>query len=249
MLLYQLTINPKDITLKQLSNHVYCDELFDTIKVPHAMFASPYKEYPYLIIKNFFSKEACHLLATLVQNDSVSKQKAEVRKEGDSNVVESYRKTSIGKLNTTYANYYAEQFAKYQSEIEVYFSVAMSKSTKVQVLEYTKGFFYMKHADDSSELVNKDKETVGFKVVAPQRKLSSVLFVTSHVTNAEKDAESFSGGELLFNYLYDSKGKMMKIEPEAGELIIFPSHPYFSHEVLPVKEGYRLTLVQWHDTV
>ena len=235
--------------MKQLSNYVYCDDFLDTIKVPHAIFSSPYKDYPYLIIKNFFSKEACQTLATLVQNDSVSKQKAEVRKEGDSSIVESYRKTSIGKLNTIYENYYAEQFSQYKEEIETYFSVALSQSTKVQVLEYTKGFFYVKHADDSSELVNKAKETIGFKVVAAQRKLSSVLFVTSHVSSAAEDAQSFSGGELLFNYLYDSEGKMMKIEPEAGDMMVFPSHPYFSHEVLPVKEGYRLTLVQWHDTV
>ena len=148
-----------------------------------------------------------------------------------------------------YEKMYAEQFTRYKTEIEAYFAVAMTRSTKVQVLEYTEGFFYVKHADDSSELVNKEKETVGFKVVAAQRKLSSVLFVSSHVSSAKSDAQSFSGGELLFNYLYDSEGKMMKIEPEAGELIVFPSHPYFSHEVLPVKEGYRLTLVQWHDKV
>jgi SM-20-related protein len=240
--------------MKQLSTYVYCDELFDTIDIPHAIFASPYKDYPYLIIKNFFSKEDCRVLTGLVQEDSQSKQKAQVRKKDhtgiiESDIIEEYRKTNIGKLDSYYEKVYAEQFSKYKPEIEAYFSVAMTLSTKVQVLEYREGFFYVKHADDSSELVNKAKETVGFKVVAAQRKLSSVLFVTSHVSSAKADAQSFSGGELLFNYLYDSEGKMMKIEPEAGDMIVFPSHPYFSHEVLPVKEGYRLTLVQWHDTV
>ena len=240
--------------MKQLSTYVYCDELFDTIEIPHAIFASPYKDYPYLIIKNFFSKEDCRVLTGLVQEDSQSKQKAQVRKKDytgviESDIIEAYRKTNIGKLDSYYQKVYAEQFTKYKPEIEAYFSVAMTLSTKVQVLEYREGFFYVKHADDSSELVNKEKETVGFKVVAPQRKLSSVLFVTSHVRNAERDAQSFSGGELMFNYLVDSEGNSMKIEPEAGDMIVFPSHPYFSHEVLPVKEGYRLTLVQWHDTV
>ena len=240
--------------MKQLSTYVYGDDLFDTIEIPQAIFASPYKDYPYLIIKNFFSKEECKVLTELVQEDSQSKQRAEVRKKVDTGVIESdiveeYRKTNIGKLNATYEKLYAQRFDTYKPEIEAYFSVAMARATKVQVLEYRKGFFYIKHADDSSELINKEKETVGFKVVAPQRKLSSVLFVTSYVTNAESEAQSFTGGELLFNYLYDSEGKMMKIEPEAGDIIVFPSHPYFSHEVLPVKEGYRLTLVQWHDTV
>ena len=240
--------------MKQLSTYVYCDALFDTIEIPHAIFSSPYQDYPYLIIKNFFSKEVCKVLTQFVQEDTQSKEKAEVRKQVDagvikSNIVEEYRKTNIGKLDANYEKMYAEQFNRYKPEIEAYFSVAMNHSTKVQVLEYRKGFFYVKHADDSSELVNKAKETVGFKVVAPQRKLSSVLFVTSHVENAKAGEPSFIGGELLFNYLYDSEGNPVKIKPEAGDMIIFPSNPYFSHEVLKVEEGYRLTLVQWHDTV
>jgi len=235
--------------MKQLSNYVYCDKLFDTISIPHAIFASPYVDYPYLIIKNFFPKEVCVSLTQIVKNVNPSKQKAEVKKEGNSHVVESYRKTDIGKLDSYYENYYAEQFAKHRVEIEAYFTVALATSTKVQVLEYTKGYFYMKHADDSSELVNKAKETVGFKVVAAQRKLSSVLFMTNHESHVKGNEESFGGGELLFNYLYDSEGKMMKIEAKAGDMIVFPSHPYFSHEVLPVTKGHRLTLVQWHDTI
>ena len=240
--------------MKQLSTYVYCDDLFDTIEIPHAIFASPYKDYPYLIIKNFFTKEECKVLTRLVQGDSRSKQKAEVRKQLNSggigsDIVESYRKTNIGKLDTYYEKYYADQFNKHKAEIEAYFSIVMSLSTKVQVLEYREGFFYVKHADDSSELVNKAKETVGFKVVAPQRKLSTVLFATSHVSHAEEESQCFSGGELMFNYLFDSKENPIKIKPEAGDMIVFPSNPYFSHEVLPVEDGYRLTLVQWHDTV
>jgi len=125
----------------------------------------------------------------------------------------------------------------------------MTLSTDVQVLEYKEGFFYIKHADDSSEIIDQDKQTIGFKLVAPERKLSTVLFATSHITNVHDGAQSFSGGELMFNYLYNSEGESVKIKPEAGDMIIFPSNPYFSHEVLPVEEGYRLTLVQWHDTV
>jgi len=240
--------------MKQLSTYVHCDSLFDTIDIPHPVFSSPYKDYPYLIIKNFFPKEACKVLKRSVREDLESKEKAEVRKKKkfgiiETDIVEEYRKTNTGKLNTYFEKYYAEQFNTYKSEIEAYFSVALALSTKVQVLEYTEGFFYVKHADDSSEIINKAKETVGFKIVAPQRKLSTVLFTTSHVSHAEEEEESFTGGELMFNYLYDSVGNPVKIAPEAGDMIVFPSHPYFSHEVLAVKEGYRLTLVQWHDIV
>lgn len=190
----------------------------------------------------------------MVQEDEETQRKAQVKKELiagiiQSDVVEEYRKTNIYTLDERYKKYYDDQFIKYKSVMEAYFSVALTLSTDVQVLEYKEGFFYVKHADDSSEIINKDKQTIGFKLVAPQRKLSTVLFATSHETYAKHGDQSFEGGELMFNYLYDSEGEVIKIRAEAGDMIVFPSNPYFSHEVLPVVEGYRLTLVQWHDAI
>jgi len=238
--------------MKQVSNKVYCDTLFERVEIPHAIFASPYVELPYLHIKNFFSKEECQNLIVSIEEEQQEKKQAEVRKKSNgvltSNLVESYRKTNIVTLSSYYKSYYSEQFEVHKAEIESYFSVALSSATAVQALEYEKGFFYVKHADDSSALVNKEKETVGFKVVAAQRKLSSILFVSSHISKAKEEEVYFSGGELVFNYLYDDSGKNIVIYAEAGDLIVFPSHPYFSHEVLPVQDGYRLTLVQWHNT-
>lgn len=238
----------------QISTQIYCDPLFEKIEIENKLLPNQYKEYPYLIIKNFFSQEACDELASLVQADEKTKRKAKVKTEVVSgivqaDIVEEYRKTNIYKLDAFYQNHYNEQFSKYKPMIEEYFSIALTLATDVQVLEYKKGFFYIKHADDSSEIIDKDGQTIGFKLVAPQRKLSTVLFATSHTSNKDDKTYSFSGGELMFNYLYDQEGESVKIKPDAGDMIIFPSNPYFSHEVLPVKEGYRLTLVQWHDTI
>lgn len=240
--------------MKQLSTYVHCDALFDKIDIPNAIFSSQYKDFPYLVIKNFFSEVACARLVHLVQEDEETKRKAQVKKEViagivQADVVEEYRKTNIYKLDERYKKYYDDQFIKYKAVMEEYFTVALTLSTDIQVLEYKEGFFYVKHADDSSEIINKDKQTIGFKLVAPQRKLSTVLFATSHETHVHNGAQNFTGGELMFNYLYNCEGESIKIRPEAGDMIIFPSNPYFSHEVLPVEEGYRLTLVQWHDTI
>lgn len=238
----------------QISTHVYCDSLFENIELDNKLLPNQYKDFPYLIIKNFFSQKSCDRLVALVQKDEKTKRKAQVKKETISGIiqpgiVEEYRKTNIYKLDEFYKKYYDKQFIKYKSVMEAYFSIALTLSTDVQLLEYKKGYFYIKHADDSNEIIDKEKETIGFKLVAPQRKLSTVLFATSHVTNAHNGAQSFTGGELMFNYLYNSEGEPVKIKPEAGDMIIFPSNPYFSHEVLPVEEGYRLTLVQWHDAI
>jgi len=233
----------------QISTHVYCDAFLEKLEIEQKLLPSPYKDYPYLIIKNFFSEVACHKLVSLVQEDEETKRKAKVKTEVfsgiiQSDIVEEYRKTNIYTLDSFYNDHYDNQFIKYKPLIEEYFTIGLTLSTDIQVLEYKKGFFYVKHADDSSEIVDKEQHTVGFKLVAPQRKLSTVLFTTSHKSHVKSGEQSFLGGELRFNYFYDKEGNVIQLKPEAGDMIVFPSNPYFSHEVLPVDEGYRLTLVQ-----
>ena len=112
------------------------------------------------------------------------------------------------------------------------------------------GDFYIKHADDSREIVDKEGETVAFNCIVPTRKLSTVLFGTSHSSNKlSSNEETFEGGELVFNYLFDESGKPLVIYPKAGDMIIFFSNPFFSHEVKAVTSGYRLSMVQWHNAL
>ena len=235
----------------QISNHIYCDDLFKDITIENLLLPNPYKEYPYLIIENFFTPE---LLKEIVD---YSKQKDDIAQAKIKATVvdgiiqpklnEKQRKTNILKLNKLFLNIYNKQFQHFQPLIEEFFNTPLTFSTKVQMLQYKKGFFYKKHADDSSELIDENNNTVGFVNVAPQRKVTTVLFATT--CQEKNDGYSFSGGELVFNYLYDKNNNQIKLKPKAGDMVIFPSNPYFSHEVLPVEDGYRLTLVQWHDGI
>ncbi len=213
---------------------------------------NPYYDYPYLIIKNFLPESICKEIADYAYNTSeVEQAKVKTRLLNsivDPSVDESIRKTVIHKLPDIFLNAYEMSFKAHQAEIEDYFALALSVSTKTQVLEYTKGSFYIKHADDSNELVNENGETVGFIQVAPQRKLTTVLFATPH-TKHTNGGHDFNGGELLFNYLFDVNGEQVKFYPEEGDMIVFPSNPIYSHEVLPVNDGYRLTIVQWHNAI
>ena len=102
------------------------------------------------------------------------------------------------------------------------------------------------HSDDSSMLY-KDNELVGFLPVAKQRRVSTVLFTTSY--DEITSDNTFTGGELLFNFLYDENENEVKIKPKAGDMLVFLSNPYFTHEVLKVLEGRRITLVQWHNAI
>lgn len=238
----------------QLSNHIYCDNLFKNITIENLLLPNPYKDYPYLIIENFFTP------ALLKEMVDYSKQKddiaqAKIKATVLDGIVQpklniKQRKTNILKLNKQFTNIYNTQFKNFQPQIEAFFNTPLTFSTKVQMLQYKKGFFYKKHADDSSELKDINNQTVGFVNVAPQRKITTVLFGTTCQDDQDINNEySFKGGELVFNYLYDKENHQIKFKPKAGDMIIFPSNPYFSHEVLPVTDGYRLTLVQWHDGI
>lgn len=75
-----------------------------------------------------------------------------------------------------------------------------------------------------------------------------ILFTTNHSDDLNSQ-DSFSGGELVFNFLYDKHGNNIEIKPTAGQLIVFLSNPYFTHEVKNVTKGRRISLVQWHNTI
>lgn len=210
--------------------------------------ANQYYDFPYLYIENFFTAGQCRDIVENTEQDC-NALNAEIKTTIlDSIVVpaidDSIRKTVSCVLSEYSEDAYNKTFLSHQSIIESFFKIALITTSKVQTLKYTEGSFYVKHADDSNEVVNNDKETIGFLKVAPHRKLTSVLFIT---TNGEKN--DFEGGELVFNYLYDSFGNNIVIRPKAGDMIIFPSNPIFSHEVKLVRSGTRITLVRWYNTI
>lgn len=234
--------------MTRISNNIYCADFLTSLNIQTKFLPNPYYDYPYLIIENFLNIKECKEINTLIKEDTDYK-KAQVKIKENiiySATNEKIRKTNIYKLNENYLSLYKNRFLKHQASIEDFFKMAITQSTKVQTLEYLKDSFYMQHSDDSSMLF-KDEQLVGFLPVTKERKLSTVLFTTSYDENITDG--TFTGGELLFNYLFDENEEQIKIKAKAGDMIIFPSNPFFTHEVLKVKEGRRISLVQWHNTI
>ncbi|QKF81465.1 prolyl hydroxylase family protein [Halarcobacter ebronensis] len=233
-------------SLEQISNYVYCDSSLNSLDIETKLLPNPYYDYPFLIIKNFFSDEICKEIVKSIKRDEDCID-AKVKAENYENHIDKdIRKTKIYKLDKEFRSLYNKIFKEFQPKIEQYFNLALTTSTKIQVLEYTKGSFYVAHSDDSNMIID-DEELIGFKCVAVNRKVTTVLFATS--CNDENSENSFTGGELIFNYLYDKEGNVIKYAPQAGDMVVFLSNPYFTHEVLEVKSGYRLSIVQWHDAL
>jgi len=226
----------------QISNYVYArDELLGW-DIPTKRLPNPYHDFPYMVIEGVLSPAECRAITDAALNDRDAVQ-AQLRGRA---LDTQMRRTDIHTLSPEHRTVYESHFAAVRDEIEAFFALSLSQATDVQVLGYESGSFYVRHSDDSSELRDQEGNTVGFRTVAPERKLTTVLFTTSY-TPHPTDKDHFSGGELLFNYLCDASGNTITLRPEAGDMVVFLSNPYFSHEVLPVKEGFRLSLVQWHD--
>ena len=183
--------------MKQISNTVFCDDFILELNLSTRLMPNQYYDHPYLLIEGFLPEFSCNIIASHAFTNSDA-QRAKVKTTilnsiVDPSVDESIRKTVIHKLPKRLLKDYTESFKKYQRQIEDYFNIALTTATKVQVLEYTKGAFYIKHADDSNELIDEDGETVGFVQVAAQRKISTVLFTTSYA-HEQSDDMSFKGG-------------------------------------------------------
>lgn len=235
----------------QISNEIYCDDIFKDMYIENKILTNPYYDLPFLIVKNFLSNKLAMEIVSYTKKSNDYKKAQIIANDSsitEGKLKEEFRKTNIYKLNDTYENIYKKRFEEIKPLIEKHFNLILTNSTDIQVLEYTKGCYYKKHADDSSELVDTKGNTVAFKNVNIERKISSVLFATEYNDNIDNEF-TFNGGELKFNYLYNIKGEQIQFKPSFGDMIIFPSNPIFSHEILKVNDGYRLTLVQWHDAI
>lgn len=236
----------------QISENIFLDRHIFELDIPTAFLPSPYKPFPFLIIKNFLKPHELPLFVDEIYQDEeaeVAKVKSEViHGVVEAKVVKKYRDTKVYAISDFLNDLYQKRFHEYQPQIEEYFNIAITLSTSVQALEYTKGGYYVQHADDSTTVLGPDKQIVAFTPVAPQRKITTVLFATSH-SETPDSKHSFKGGELVFNFLKNKEAAAIEFRPEAGDMIIFPSNPYFSHEVKKVEAGYRLTLVQWHNAI
>lgn len=234
--------------MTQISNNIYCEDFLVQFDIETKVLPNPYYDYPYLIIENFLNDQECkEINKKIKENDDYQKAQLKLKDvliKAQTN--EEIRKTNIYSLDEENLKIYTNRFLDFQSKIEDYFKLALTASTEVQVLEYLKDSFYTMHSDDSSMLY-KDNELIGFLPVARQRRVSTVLFTTSYDETPSEN--SFTGGELLFNFLCDKNGNKVKLKPKAGDMVVFLSNPYFTHEVLKVLDGRRISLVQWHNAL
>ena len=231
--------------MQQISDTLFAEDFLFDLEIATPLLPSPYAHKPYVQIANFLSDALCKEIISYCQSEN-DVTEAGLRSEKDS-LNQKIRHTNIHKLSPSHLTLYNEALAKIRPTIEAFFSLSLTQATQPQLLEYTKGSFYKAHADDSSVLMQEGL-IKGFKQVAPQRKLTTLLFL-SEPTQTTCDSFHYRGGELTFSFLKDAQGKTATLTPKMGTIIVFGSNPYYTHEVHKVQEGHRYSIAQWHDAL
>ena len=86
----------------------------------------------------------------------------------------------------------------------------------INILKYKENYFYKKHVDHHHDV---------------PRTLSVIIFLNN----------DYKGGDLFF-YFGEEK---LKIKPNVGRILIWPSNFQYPHQVEPVSEGTRYVVVSW----
>ena len=111
--------------------------------------------------------------------------------------------------------------------INPFYGVQISESEVPQILSYTVGGHYCPHIDGESLWQTPDGELIWKK--STDRDLSIVFYLN----------DDFEGGDFIFP---DHK---IRVRPEPGMLVCFPSNHHYKHGVEPVTKGKRYSIVCW----
>ena len=111
--------------------------------------------------------------------------------------------------------------------INPFYGVEISESEIPQILSYSIGGHYCPHIDGESLWKTPDDELIWKK--STERDLSMVFYLN----------DDFEGGDFIFPDL------KVRVRPEPGMMVCFPSNHHYKHGVEPVTKGKRYSIVCW----
>lgn len=173
----------------------------------------------FLMIRNFLTQRQCedlYVSACLAQGVP---QKVWDRQENSRVLKKNIRQVSGITFSPKQKMWVSQRLRNITPTLSMWFAQSLADFQGPYLLRYVQGEFYAPHAD----------YTAHGALDMGLRKVSAVLFVNSH-----------SAGGALRLYLADRKN----ILPEQGMFVAFNSD--LLHEVLPVEQGVRCSIVTWY---
>ena len=106
-----------------------------------------------------------------------------------------------------------------------------------QILGYEERCVFTTHADNAILIDGK------WVCNDPDRSFTGILYISGYSKTATKP-NTFCGGVLQFQNIQLNEN-LLKVYPEKGLALAFPSGPNFMHQVTPITRGYRIAIVNW----
>jgi predicted 2-oxoglutarate/Fe(II)-dependent dioxygenase YbiX len=171
-----------------------------------------------LVIPQFLDKQTCALLCQEIEN-SYTRSPSQSKHARNA-----YHARLSNALNEKIHHIFYRGFSTW---IQPFFDVKINCWEKPQPLRYAEGGQYSYHADSHDRIPKKDGTKARMKT--RDRDISLIIYLS----------DDFVGGALHF------KQHDMRIQPQAGMLVAFPSHAGYTHAAEPTQQGLRYVLVSW----
>lgn len=173
----------------------------------------------HLLYENFFNPEECDQISYLDLNVLQAEVSYQLPEKANPTQLNLKHRNALNKAIPRLARHewiYGRLINTVKEANERYFHFELTSLSDPQILEYQNTGFYGTHVDVGTGQIS-------------LRKLTMVAFLTP--------PEEYQGGELIL------KPYGGPLPAKQGSLVIFPS--YLPHEVRPVRQGIRRTLVTW----
>lgn len=188
---------------------------------------------PPIIVEKHFSKVFCeYLVKVLDANKDIASGVHD--SATDSAKVDSYHRSSTAVM--VERPVYDEVAALMTAAVTAKMTSLLGKTAvlcePLQFLKYdakTRGHF-LAHTDNAYFDANGT-----FQYTCPNRHVTCVAYINT----------DYEGGEFIMHTVHNDNGGAVKLKPNVGELVIFPSDIRFLHEVTNVTEGRRYSIVGW----
>lgn len=187
-----------------------------------------------LIMENVISQEGLKHIMDYVKNNKAEDlsvfdaKKSNETKKTEWKIDKEVRDTKVVNLNQEMFQNIFELYKNIVTNIiNPYYEFEILDSEIPQLLKYEPGGFYKPHIDGESLWTELNGDVVWRK--STDRDLSTLIYLN----------DDFEGGDFYFPDL------KLRIRPEPGLLVCFPSTHHYLHTAEPVVSGERYCIVNW----
>lgn len=204
-------------------------------------------ELPFIILSNHYTDEECNKFIDFYNNYKKENELISAA-VGTSNVQDtSIRDAKNVFIENELQDFYYSKFEPIREIINTKYCTKLIDKPVLLYLGYEKDGHYIAHNDSCQNYPDGT-----FKYDYTDRKFTVLSILTNQVETEDElnNYDTHIGGSLEFTRIVsvvNSEEETIKYKLKKGDVLIFPSTPFYEHKVHKVLDGIRATMVQWWD--